>query len=65
MVVQQCCTFGPLSLADLHLGAMMAYFVLAAEGATLLRDHRRLTAWWERTSARPSFAATEPGLPAP
>jgi glutathione S-transferase len=56
---------GPLSLADLHLGAMMAYFVLAPEGATLLRDHRRLTAWWERTSARPSFAATEPALPAP
>ena len=56
---------GPVSLADLHLGAMMAYFVLAPEGATLLRDHRRLAAWWERTSARPSFAATEPGLPAP
>ena len=56
---------GPLSLADLHLGAMMAYFVLAPEGATLLRDHRRLTAWWDRTSARPSFAATEPGLPGP
>ena len=55
----------PVSLADLHLGAMMAYFVLAPEGATLLRDYRRLTAWWERTSARPSFAATEPGLPAP
>ena len=56
---------GPLSLADLHLGAMMAYFVLAPEGATPLRAHRRLAAWWERTSARPSFAATDPGLPAP
>lgn len=56
---------GPLSLADLHLGAMMAYFVLAPEGATLLRACRRLAAWWEQTSARPSFAATDPGLPAP
>jgi glutathione S-transferase len=56
---------GPLSLADLHLGAMMAYFVLAPEGATLLREHPRLTAWWQRISARPSFAATDPGLPAP
>ena len=54
-----------LTLADLHLGAMVAYFVLAPEGATLLRHHPKLTRWWERVSARPSFAATDPGLPSP
>ena len=54
-----------LTLADLHLGAMMAYFVLAPEGATLLRDYPNLTRWWKRISARPSFAATDPGLPSP
>jgi glutathione S-transferase len=54
-----------LTLADLHLGAMMAYFVLAPEGATLLRNYPRLTRWWDRVSARPSFAATDPGLPSP
>jgi glutathione S-transferase len=54
---------GP-TLADLHLGAMMAYFVLAPEGAAQLQQHTRLAAWWARHSARPSFAATDPGLPA-
>jgi glutathione S-transferase len=55
---------GPiLSLADLHLGAMLAYFAAAPEGAALLRNHPRLTAWWVRLSRRPSFAATDPGLP--
>src|SRR3979409_1098535 len=55
---------GPaLSLADLHLGAMIAYFAAAPEGAALLRNHPRLAAWWVRLSRRPSFAATDPGLP--
>jgi glutathione S-transferase len=54
-----------LTLADLHLGAMMAYFTLAPEGAAALARHPRLAAWWRRVSARPSFAATDPGLPQP
>ena len=54
---------GPPSLADLHLGAMMAYFVLAPEGRALLQEYERLAAWWSKLSARPSFARTEPGLP--
>ena len=55
---------GPaLSLADLHLGAMLAYFAAAPEGAALLRNHPRLAAWWVRLSRRPSFAATDPGPP--
>lgn len=55
---------GEPTLADLHLGAMMAYFVAAPEGAATLRQQPRLAAWWSRLSARPSFAATDPGLPA-
>ena len=55
---------GPaLSLADLHLGAMIAYFAAAPEGAALLDHHPRLAAWWQRSRRRPSFAATDPGLP--
>jgi glutathione S-transferase len=55
---------GPaLSLADLHLGAILAYFAAAPEGSALLRNHPRLAAWWVRLSRRPSFAATDPGLP--
>lgn len=54
-----------LTLADLHLGAMMAYFTLAPEGAAALARQPRLAAWWRRVSARPSFAATDPGLPQP
>jgi glutathione S-transferase len=53
---------GTPSLADLHLGPMIAYFVQAPEGASLLHDHPRLAAWWQRLSARPSFAETDPNL---
>ena len=52
-----------VTLADLHLGAMIAYFVRAPEGRQALQHYPRLAAWWARLSARPSFAATEPGLP--
>ncbi|SKA04442.1 glutathione S-transferase [Enhydrobacter aerosaccus] len=52
---------GPaLSLADLHLGAMIAYFVQAPEGAALLRRYPRLAAWWTLLSSRSAFAATDP-----
>jgi glutathione S-transferase len=55
---------GPeLSLADLHVGAMIAYFTLAPEGAAQLGQHPRLAAWWAKLSRRPSFTATDPGLP--
>jgi glutathione S-transferase len=51
------------SLADLHLGAMVAYFVLAPEGLALLEQRPRLAAWWRRLATRPSMVATDPGLP--
>ncbi len=55
---------GPdLSLADLHVGAMVAYFTLAPEGAAALSKYPRLAAWWARVSQRASFTATDPGLP--
>jgi glutathione S-transferase len=55
---------GPeLSLADLHVGAMVAYFTLAPEGSALLNDYPRLARWWAHVSRRASFAATDPGLP--
>jgi glutathione S-transferase len=55
---------GPsLSLADLHLGAMLAYFAQAREGEAQLNQHARLAAWWQQLGQRPSFAATDPGLP--
>lgn len=57
---------GPtLSLADLHLGAMIAYFTAAPEGAAMLDRHPRLAGWWRRLQRRPSLSATVPGLPSP
>jgi glutathione S-transferase len=52
-----------VTLADFHLGAMIAYFVQAPEGRQVLQGYPRLAAWWARLAARPSFAATDPGLP--
>jgi glutathione S-transferase len=55
---------GPaISLADLHLGAMIDYFTAAPEGPALLDEHPRLADWWDHIRWRPSFAATDPGLP--
>lgn len=49
-----------LSLADLHLVSMMAYFVEAPEGAAMLARHPKLEKWFMRLSTRPSFEATDP-----
>jgi glutathione S-transferase len=58
-------TGSDISLADCHLGAMVAYFAQSPRGAELLAARPRLAAWWRRLGVRPSFAATEPGLPVP
>jgi glutathione S-transferase len=55
---------GSLSLADLHLGAMTAYFTTAAEGRDELARHPRLREWWSAFSAWPSLVQSDPGLPA-
>ena len=52
-----------VSLADLHLGPMMAYFVAAPEGATMLAGYPKLSAWWGRMRVRPAMVASDPGLP--
>lgn len=52
-----------MSLADLHLGPMMAYFVAAPQGAAMLADFSLLAAWWERLRRRASMVASDPGLP--
>ncbi len=53
-----------LSLADLHVAPMIAYFAAAPEGRELLPRYPRLAAWWRAVEQRPSLALTDPGLPA-
>lgn len=52
-----------LTLADIHLAAMMAYFTAAEDGRAALEDCPKLSAWWAPIRRRDSLAATEPGLP--
>ncbi len=52
-----------VSLADLHLGPMMAYFTAAPQGAAMLAGYPKLSAWWGRMRARPAMVASDPGLP--
>lgn len=51
------------TLADCHLGPMIAYFVQAPEGHRALMEHPALADWWTRISARQSMLETDPGLP--
>lgn len=51
------------SLADCHLGAMLAYFTASAEAAALLEEYPRLCRVWRHLAQRRSFLDTEPGLP--
>jgi glutathione S-transferase len=51
-----------ISLADLHLAPMMAYFVAADEGQEVLAGLPRLSAWWVSMRQRQSLKATDPGL---
>lgn len=52
-----------LSLADLHLAPMMAYFTMAREGRAQLEQCPKLLTWWESILVRHSFTATLPILP--
>ena len=49
-----------ISLADLLLGAHLAFFTLAPEGPSMLARHAALQAWLDRMNARPSFQNTTP-----
>ena len=61
-------TLGPqligeaLTLADLHLAAMLAYGTLAPEGATLVGARPRLQRWWATMKQRPSMRDTRSPL---
>jgi glutathione S-transferase len=56
---------GNVTLADLHLAGMTAYFTAAEEGAAALSCHTGLSRWWDKMQERGVLAATDPGLPAP
>jgi glutathione S-transferase len=49
-----------LSLADLYLAPVFAYFTATPESAALLEKHPAIAAWWKTMSTRPSLAKTEP-----
>ncbi|HUL07649.1 MAG TPA: glutathione S-transferase family protein [Candidatus Acidoferrum sp.] len=54
---------GPeLSLADLHLAPVMAYFSGTPEGKKVLAGAPRLSRWWQSISTRPSVVKTQPKL---
>lgn len=48
------------SLADFHLGPMIAYFAEDPDGAALLAGRQRLAAWFAALGQRPAFRATRP-----
>ena len=48
-----------VTLADLYVAPMVAYFVQADEGRDMLQAHGALAAWWSRMETRPSMRATE------
>ena len=54
-----------LSLADLHLAPMVAYFAAASEARGVIAAYPKLSAWWQAMANRESLSATDPGLPAP
>jgi glutathione S-transferase len=51
-----------LSLADLHLAPVMAYFCATPEGQARLPQHPHLARWWGAVSSRPSMVKTQPPL---
>ena len=52
-----------LSLCDIHLAPMIAYFAMTAEGLATLSGQRRLSRWWAFMQEHPAVVATDPGLP--
>ena len=54
---------GPdVSLADVHLGPVMAYFAETPEGKRLLGKSPKLSRWWHTMHQRSSMAKTQPKL---
>ena len=53
---------GALSLADLHLAPIFAYFVNTPESTAILKNKPALQAWWQRIAPRDSMNRTQPQL---
>ena len=54
---------GPeLSLADLHVVPVMAYFSMHAGGPEGAREIAEAGRWWQLISTRPSMVKTQPQL---
>lgn len=51
-----------LSLADLHLAPVMAYFSATPEGEKVLAKSPKLARWWKSLSQRASMTKTAPKL---
>lgn len=49
-----------ISLADIHLAPMIAYFTMVPEAAKLLAQFPALSAWWSTLQNRSSLAGTDP-----
>lgn len=49
-----------ISLADIHLAPIIAYFHHAPEGRALLKQYNALNNWWEFIQKNDSFIATDP-----
>jgi glutathione S-transferase len=47
-----------VTLADLHLASIIAYFRLAPEGRQLLAEAPKIGNWWETIAQRPSLQQT-------
>jgi len=56
-------TGSAISHADLHLGAMMAYFTLAPEGLEIVNGFPRLRHWWRGMAGHALLSKSDPGLP--
>ena len=59
---QEYLTGSALSLADLHLAPIFAYFVNTPESNGIMKDKPALNAWWQRMQARESMTKTQPQL---
>lgn len=51
---------GQMTLADLHLAPMIAYFDMAAEGRAMLGSYPHLTGWWDVAKTWRLLAHTDP-----
>ena len=51
-----------LSLADLHLAPIFAYFIDTPESKNILEEKPGLRAWWQRIAGRDSMTKTKPQL---